>query len=135
MEAKDLRLGNLYRYLHEESESIHTVDIDFLKTQLAYDEDTEDEVFCRGWHACPIPLTEEWLLKFGFEQRNGITIWMKTIQYHDENYPVTLQFTNNGTAMQIARLGIGSACAPCEYVHQLQNLYFALTGEELCLKN
>lgn len=83
---------------------------------------------------CAIPLTEEWLIKLGFEQQNGITVWKKEIQYIDESYPASLQLTNNGTAMQICRAGIGAACAPCFYVHQLQNLYFALTGEELTIK-
>ena len=53
----------------------------------------------------PIPLTEEWLLKFGFERT-----------YNS-------QFRYFGHYIKI------------KYVHELQNLYFALTGQELTIKN
>src|SRR6478736_1851321 len=108
MKASELRIGNM---IYVERFGINIV----ATIESGYD---IDEVGHTKLSSQGIPLTEEWLMKFGFEQRSGITIWMKTIQYHDENYPVTLQFTNNGTAMQIARSGIGSACAPCKYVHQ-----------------
>ena len=75
----------------------------------------------------PIPLTEEWLLKFGFEKLSNFEeqymeedyVWQIDVErspslllsngiFHEDNYGVKL-----------------------EYVHQLQNLYFALTGKEL----
>jgi hypothetical protein len=68
----------------------------------------------------PIPLTEEWLRRFGFA--NG----------EKENF----DFTRN---MQLRILGYeadynGLWIGEIEYVHQLQNLYFALTGAELQFK-
>jgi len=74
----------------------------------------------------PIPLTEEWLLKFGFVSNP-----------YKDRYEL------------IAKINIIIECDKtkglvdlyCEqfphikYVHSLQNLYFALTGEELTLKN
>ena len=68
----------------------------------------------------PIPLTEEWLLKFGFERLGSGRFDFKTFTYylHDGSF-------YNKT----------SRLCTIKYVHQLQNLYFALTGEELTIKN
>ena len=71
-----------------------------------------------------IPLTEEWLLKFGFVQY--LLIW----RYKGFTIASSL---NNG-------YGLTGYCIEnifpinCLYVHQLQNLYFALTNEELTIK-
>jgi len=70
----------------------------------------------------PIPITEEWLLKFGFSKigenfdLKGFCIWWSTIvkEYH---------FRINGSGIHL------------KHIHQLQNLYHALTGEELTLKD
>lgn len=70
----------------------------------------------------PVLLSEDWLLKFGFQvfpwgwvkkstKDFGIRLNIKTYSYEvDGNNPIKLQ-----------------------YVHELQNLYFALTNEELKL--
>ena len=71
------------------------------------------------WEAIrPIPLTEEWLLKFGF--------------YHRE-----FSF-DKGSFYLIKRVGkkeylyqAHTKRFQVKYVHQLQNLYFALTQREL----
>jgi len=85
----------------------------------------------------PIPITEEWLLKFGFKKResgvcdsfyigfNPVThdwlfdlVWLKKMMdYSYEGNP----FYKNGHH-------------EVKYIHQLQNLYFALTQTELELK-
>ena len=74
----------------------------------------------------PIPLTEEWLERFGF------------IPYDEFSHPC---FERNGYLVSYVYgkwdVQIGSIRANrlgLDYVHQLQNLYFALTGEELELK-
>jgi hypothetical protein len=76
----------------------------------------------------PIPLTEEWLLRFGFEKlkraviafgkRNLIVEWLF------ERWTGRLYY-DAYTSIQIIEI---------QYVHQLQNLYFALTEEELTIK-
>lgn len=82
----------------------------------------------------PIALTSDWLTKFGFKliddkyysknTQNGVGGIGITKDY---NLPLVLVVTEkepNGVYRQV----IGK---PIIYVHQLQNLYFALTGEEL----
>lgn len=72
----------------------------------------------------PEPLTEEWLKKFGFEYEPGsIDVWWVGsfgIDAAGKSYHYTCGEYIHG-------IGI-------KHVHQLQNLYFALTGEELILK-
>jgi hypothetical protein len=74
----------------------------------------------------PIPLTEEWLLNFGFkvnrETKEGNNIWRYNwTEGHFEIEQIYSFFLNdnNGYDTEI------------KYVHQLQNLFFALTIEEL----
>ena len=62
----------------------------------------------------PIPLTEEWLLKFDFDKYN-LGFWCSSDALYFEY--------GDGRSVEI------------KYVHSLQNIYFALTGEELTIKN
>lgn len=73
----------------------------------------------------PIPLTEEWLLKFGFNN-DGEDPWEISIgRYDDRAWNVYLMGKHCEKLGHIRRLSS---------VHQLQNLYFALTGQELEIK-
>lgn len=75
----------------------------------------------------PIPLTEEWLIKFGF-QIDGV--WF----YLDFNPRMQIRFYNGNLAeCDIVQDGkyIAFKNGHIKYVHQLQNLYFALTNTEL----
>jgi hypothetical protein len=82
----------------------------------------------------PIRLTEEWLVRFGFNVRSisktyscynkGERVQINIQRSEDLNiYEDTFWFkVYNGTIS-------------IRYVHQLQNLYFALTGNELTIKH
>lgn len=84
----------------------------------------------------PITLTAEWLAKMGFvwdESRyDGETRIVRKgclELHHDEDQPKT------GYSIALFDDGnIAFAGHDIRYVHQLQNLYFALTGEELEIK-
>lgn len=70
----------------------------------------------------PIPLTEEWLIKFGFEWNHGDWIINDVrISECEENEGETV------FKIQLSH----SIEKQIEHVHQLQNLYFSLTNEEL----
>ncbi len=78
----------------------------------------------------PIPITEEWLLHFGW-------VWNER----------TNSFENNDTRMHLEYRKLNGSYTMFNYVlkakiaeriwhvHQLQNLYFALTGNELTIKS
>jgi hypothetical protein len=75
----------------------------------------------------PIPLTEKWLLDFGFEKGD---YGFYKLYYNDDFYLLT----NLKGYTELCINKIKGAVVETKHVHQLQNLYFALTGEELTLK-
>ena len=72
----------------------------------------------------PIPLTEEWLLKFGFEKSMA---WTYAIEIGN-NKRLVYYLGEKGWSIGFMRY---SEFSNLKYVHQLQNLLFALTGKEL----
>ena len=80
----------------------------------------------------PIPLTEEWLLKFGFEDRQRGFFSIKAGSTFFRLTPP--QFMGEWQT-EYCWVYDDFKFTEIKYVHQLQNLYFALTGEELVFKN
>jgi hypothetical protein len=113
MKAKELRIGN---WVNNGEQLDYVID-----TSSMMDLMNEAQVNEGLTGLKPIPLTEEWLLKFGFEYSdlNGDSGLWKIPPF--QIYGKYNQFIYD------YRLDVN-------YVHQLQNLYFALTGEELEIK-
>lgn len=113
MEASQLRIGNyVYRQsskLIVDKSSVYQIENVNIQSALKY---------------APIPLTEEWVLKLGFKNK---TIYIKGICLYLVNEGMSGGFQDN-------EYGINEY-VDIKYVHQLQNLYFALTGEELTVNN
>lgn len=118
MEARDLRIGNFVNLKDKGGYRISGGhDIEEL-------EDWDDTDYYSG-----IPINEEWLLRFGFEKDGYdwvIDSNIKVVKYvvdikHDFYVGVKRNNVINAFAWNI------------QHVHQLQNLYFALTGQELNL--
>lgn len=76
----------------------------------------------------PIALTMDWLLKFGFVT-DDITYWL-----YDYSEIQIGAFKGNVFIPLYEGSLNRDLCAPVVYVHQLQNLYYALTGKELIVK-
>ena len=125
MKASELRIGN---YVWEDYggdyvvTSIHNKSFETIgltkpsfKTEGVY---LVDEIK-------PILLTEEWLFKFGFENDFNDT-WESGQEF------LQIQKTDKGY-VKLAD-GFYYDSQPLKHVHQLQNLYFALTGKELTIK-
>jgi len=126
--VKDLRIGNLVKEYY--SGDIIKVDINILT--LIYKTTQPDSDFQNVYQ--PIPLTEEWLIKFGFKMKN-MNIGTFNDCWHEyelfkypktKNITLSLQPFNKKDVAVLARIF---------YVHQLQNLYFALTQKELEINN
>lgn len=87
---------------------------------------------CYMYESCDgIPLTSEWLPKFGFEKTTGLT-WSFS---YGNTYSV---YRKSGLAYNEIKVewrydGILLKKQP-DSVHELQNLYYALTGEELTIQ-
>lgn len=76
----------------------------------------------------PIPLTEEWLVKFGIKD-----LWIKGSwkivedKMNGEHYGWGMLVRNSSRTKEIE-------FAYFKYVHELQNLFYAVVGEELTIK-
>lgn len=85
-----------------------------------------------GWSIEDIegtPLTEEWLKKFGFTVVAAPSAYGYDCNKVSKNYILRGAWNGkNYFALEILNDGHHKKI---EFVHQLQNLYFALTGEEL----
>ena len=126
MKANELRIGNfVYDYFNEFAKVDFVMICNVEKMKLK-----------------PIPLTEEWLLKFGFEKiiydsdetGYGTEYHLRVndelfISYEDdfscELYDSKIRMPNG--------IGIIPSWEQTKYVHGLQNIVFAITGEELTL--
>lgn len=121
MKAQELRIGNYLELLGE----IRKVEgiFNLPKRKEMYWIKCEGIIDTKIIHCEPIPLTEEWLFKLG-----GV----KTT----DSFGGYLFYYPNCNAMRIKNNEWSSQhiTVKVEFVHQLQNLYFALTGEELTLK-
>ena len=121
MKAAELRIGNWYRW-----KSIASMGRG--EAQITHGQQIMDYIdFKEG-----IPITEEWLLRSGFilntstDLRKLYTIEMDTnYQLGFCDYQIAKIFATGFIALTVQRI---------EYVHQLQNLYFDLKGEELQIK-
>lgn len=111
------RIGNLL--LEKYSKEIIEV-IGLNKTQTIF-----SGTFLAEWQAEPIPITEEWLLKFGFKKIKN-TPWYREYRIDKKNI---VSFDKDDK--EYSYFNLSSRLCTLKYVHQLQNLYFALTGAEL----
>lgn len=125
MEAKELKLGN---YVQEHSVRVE-VNKQFFARLIKYPNEINDYQ--------PIPLTEEWLKKFGFEYYVEVDQWLHVkgidrfsdceINYYKKSLTSVYKWIDEkGYYIFDLKLKI-------KHVHQLQNLYFALTGDELTI--
>jgi hypothetical protein len=122
MKIEDLRIGN---YLFDGISNIH---------QVTYFDGSEiGLVGCSITleYAKPIPITGELLLRLGFKGHHDSyyndTIYIKNI--NDTEFEWGVYPNELGSGIQIKNRVL------LKYIHQLQNLHLAITGEELNFKS
>lgn len=127
IDPKELRIGNVVMY-GSDIAIIYRLGATYCYSNLLIENTTgvtTDEI---KYHS-GIPLTEEWLLKMGFKKRQDPGIF--GMYTKDECWD--LDKFEGGYYFKDHELNhINSAPMIC--VHQMQNLFFALTGEELTIK-
>ena len=111
MKNTELRIGNLVHYQINDKFDEREQWNEVIKIEAI-------DFECFDKYYLPIELTDEWLLKFGFECRvvYGNNHWL--------NNQILIFEDKKGKFEFAWGLKIKS-------VHQLQNIHFALTGEEL----
>ncbi|MCQ4139218.1 hypothetical protein [Chryseobacterium sp. EO14] len=139
IKPEDLRIGNLVsrRDIGDDSERIEVI-IELKKDKALTSGPIA--VLCSYEDLQPIPLTEEWLLKLGFQKEDQGSV---SAQFHYGENPVTKDYlisliwikdykSNNNALEGFPFYKNGHFTI--KTVYQLQNLFHAMTGEELKLK-
>lgn len=128
MKPTDVRIGDLVKYDGRIFE-IHAIDKDYphLNTE-------EFGVGVVGWDDIEgVQLTEEILLMVGFKKVKDHSRHFPIEFYHYQNDYCWVYLLDDGV-FEIEIITIDerhNLCRAYKYIHELQNLYFALTGEEL----
>lgn len=112
MKASELRVGNIILFAKgTKYEKARTVKVNYFRPRMLA------KIY-------PADLTDEWLERIGFKNDDGSFILKDNIgeitRYYYDGWNMTFEFEFSSSIVY----GI-------EYVHQLQNMYFALTGKEL----
>lgn len=82
---------------------------------------------CKIENAKPIKITEEWLLKFGFYLYYKSDIHIRYDLDKEGHFHVTIDPNNNNIIFRYS----GHTIRQIMFIHELQNLYFAICGIEL----
>lgn len=124
MKANELRIGNLVliKCISKELTAIDDYDVQPINIYNLVELSNYNSDFLIK----PIQLTEEWLLNFGFETHKTPS---GNFAYYTKD--IFTFNTNHGWWINKFRLDNQDLL---KYVHQLQNLFFALTGKELEVK-
>ena len=119
MEATELRAGNYANFeLHKSCGGTKQVEVCGRDIILLETKSLET-----GKRFSPILLTKEWLIKFGFYQdEKNVYMCLNIVLLRLRISHGTVTLIQSGESIRVPEI---------IYVHQLQNLYFALTGKEL----
>jgi len=112
IQAKELRIGN-YLDAAGETEIVTEIYEDYFYTKS-----------CKSTWALikPIPITKEWLIDFGCQYIDDHEYIIK------DDLILENEYTDKGVWNFCTE---HSWITEIKYIHQLQNLYFAITGKEL----
>jgi hypothetical protein len=126
MKANELRIGNLVTYENK------THKIFGISEQYPFLDTIEYGAFVVEWYDLkPIPLTEDWLLKAGFEVVYDSEFTKRLDFIKDNRFDFFINKQNE--TLSGIRFKGNTFFNEAKHVHQLQNIYFALTGEELAI--
>ena len=127
MKATELRIGNIVFFHDKEMGKITYTHEEIIR---GYEiQALEVDGYIRDIEVEPIPLTEEWLLKVGARKVNHIHGYVFWTLHNTKLNNATIDIYEHRT--EFNNYGVKH----CKYFHQLQNLYFAMTGEELIVSS
>lgn len=123
MKANELRIGNYVK----RSMPNHDLEMDRYTWQI-----TAGGLYAYSQHIYrPIPLTDEWLIKLGFKDGKIHLFDDYILEASMNAFSGTLSLDSKWFISIIRIASNDKVTMVREHVHQLQNLYFALTGKEL----
>lgn len=135
IKATELRVGN---YVHDEDERLCVV--------RKISTNSFQALLINGYNTTlsfkPIPITEQRLLEFGFEKvekYKNILDEIEFVKYSERpfHHIYIRYFGRDITVFNHSECNANEIqfISYCESIHQLQNLYHALTGQELTKKD
>lgn len=123
IQANELRIGNTINTTQFGIQTVTGIVCGTQVTVLHFSK-TDHKLHCASFLCEPITLTPEILERCGLKNDDGY--------YHNEDYSFSIEERGNEYFYEYDGRNIGKGC---KYLHQLQNLYFALTGKELEFKH
>lgn len=119
IKAEELRIGNWITDRNDFHMQVVSLGSDYMYADFEGNEGDVWEFNFENNKPNPIPLTEEILLKCGFEKGKGTILFLNGFYYDtfDGEFSFISIIINN-----------------IKYLHQLQNLHYILTGQELEVK-
>lgn len=135
IDPKQLRVGNKVNFQFNPEQRAQEVTVAWVSDDsIGYKEQHEASYPQSPKSFYGIPLTPEWLERSGFRKDMGgggglLEFENGFICFYDMNNPLV---GYSGVSDELIN---GGPIHNLNYVHQLQNLYFALTGEELTIKS
>lgn len=119
MDSKSLKIGNYIKWKNEDIIEIINV---ISEKAIGLESDIPTDMLTPLTFFESIPLTEDWLINFGLNEPKGI---------HNDIFSglINTEILSNRCIFFIGNIEI----VYVDYVHQLQNLFFCLTGKELTL--
>lgn len=133
MNVKELRLGNYVKFRFNIIQ-VSSISCSGINLEAYYDYyGCQERIKARVLkdQIKPIPLTEEWLLKLGFIPTDlSIKRSFDVTTYNNRWHGVFLEYHFAGWYMTTPHI-----VKEIKWVHQIQNLYFSVTQEELTIKD
>jgi hypothetical protein len=131
IQANDLRIGNILMS-SKTSQTMTVKSINDTFCNCTFKGMKRESLGFNYSELKPIRLTEDWLIRFGFKRDANIDFVI--------NHPLLTiliggKDTYHSGHLLLIQNGNKIGNSEIKYVHQLQNLYFALTNEELIIKS
>lgn len=141
MKTNELRIGNWIKY---EDKPVQVLQLSAMMIFCQRDEN-QFLVNCEPKVFQPIELTEEVLLKIGFKKETRMSSILYYLDYEineDENIRVRYVIYNSNALPLLRITSPSPIILECyeltkrgiKYLHELQNIYYCLTGNELEVK-
>lgn len=116
LSAKNLRLGNIVRSKINGISKVEQIGSS-INSEYVGGRSLEGNYWENSY--LPVEINEEWLLDFGFEKRK---VDFPSFQLNG----IQINYINGKWQDYVSQRGL-------PHIHELQNLYFAMTGEELTI--
>lgn len=135
--SKELMCGNYLMWqLTQESSMIHdrTILVDYWDNAGVHGRWIDGGMNYSPFYLIdPIPITPEWLERLGFEKVNSMST--STLEYIATKFDrFYVRIKDGNICLMTETDDYDTELVYIDHIHQLQNIYFALTGQELTVK-